>query len=126
MTKTYGRASYNAKKNQWEVACEPHVALRLKRVFGKANARDFGKIYISATVENCRDLEWFIARYPLEIKQADLLAQRAAEHRERQSLVNDLLAQRRPPQDFPLALPLRHYQAEAAEMWLTARGLLGR
>jgi SNF2 family DNA or RNA helicase len=124
MTKTYGQARYNAKKNQWEISCEPHVALRLKRVFGKANSRDFGKIYISATVENCRDLEWFIARYPLEIKQADLLAQRASEHRERQSLVNDLLAQRRQPQDFPLALPLRHYQAEAAEMWLTARGLL--
>lgn len=126
MSRTYGKLTFDGKHKQWVIECEPHVAIRLKRVFGKADERQFGKIRISASIENSRDMEWFLDRYPLKADSETraLLVDRAREHRERQSLVESLLATRRAPQEFKLALPPRQYQSVAAGLWLASRGLL--
>lgn len=122
--KTYGSITYNKRNRCWDIQCEPHIAIRLKRVFAKIDTWTFGILSISATVENCRDLQWFLDRYPMEVFPFELLKERADQHRERQSLVEQLLAGKLDRQPFPLKLPPREYQSLAAHMWLTAGGLL--
>lgn len=120
--KTYGKATL--KKGKWVIEAEPHVVLRLKRVFASLGRRDRGKLRLSDTIDNCRELAWFCERYPLEITPRDYLEQRAAEHRERESVVAELLAGTVTAREFQLALPPREYQRMAAELALRSRGLL--
>lgn len=120
--RTYGTAVLEDDK--WVIEAEPHVMLRLKRVFGSVSKKAHGKIRISDTVDNCRDLEWFCERYPLKFEQAEHLASRAAKHRERASLVDSLLRGYTHARDFELAIPPRNYQRVAADLALASRGLL--
>jgi len=122
--RTYGSCTYNKRNQCWDLVVEPHVAIRLKRVFAKIDTWQYGKQSISATPENCRDLQWFLDRYPLEVYPFELLAERAQEHRERQSLIEQLLNGHMEREAFKLKIPPREYQALAAHMWLTAGGLL--
>ena len=122
--KTYGTVTYNKRNRTWDIVCEPHIAIRLKRVFAKIDTFKFGTLSISATVENCRDLQWFLERYPMEVFPFELLKERADKHREKQSLVEQLLSGQMEHTPFLLKLPPREYQAMAAHMWLTAGGLL--
>lgn len=122
MSRSYGTARLVGQK--WHVSCEPHAAVLLKRVFGGAAKSVAGQIAISATMDNSRNLEWFAERYPLEFDPEDLLRALAAEHRERASLVDELLARRGPAAAFDLAVPAREYQKEAAQLALATGGLL--
>lgn len=122
--KTYGEVHYDAKHGRWAVKCEPHVAIRLRRVFagqGKA-AREFYSI--TDTLDNCRDLAWFVERYPMTVYHRDRLDQRASAHVERTSLVDGLLSRATAPEAFDLAVPAREYQKIAASMMLARGGLL--
>ena len=58
---------------RWIVRAPPHVMLRLKRVFPRANPAEFGAVALADTIEVCRDLAWFRERYPLEMERQDLL-----------------------------------------------------
>jgi SNF2 family DNA or RNA helicase len=98
--------------------------MRLKRVFGKLGARSFGEHTISDTVENARDLEWFLERYPMRVDDPLLLRDRAKQHRERTAIIDALLANRTKPPAFDLAVPPRDYQRLAAGMLLARGGLL--
>ena len=124
MGKTYGTCTYNKRNACWDIVCEPHVAIRLKRVFAKIDTWQYGKQSISATPEICRDLQWFIERYPLEIQPYELLNERAQQYRERQSMIEQLLNGNVERGAFKMKLPPREYQSLAAHMWLTAGGLL--
>ncbi len=71
------------------------------------------------------DLNWFITRYPLEIKSgAERLQARARKFEERISLVDEMLSGKRLPPEMPLAEPARNYQLIAASMLLNTGGLL--
>lgn len=120
--KTYGTARLH--DGRWIIQAEPHVSLRMKRVFNKIDKSQVGYVIISNTPENCRDLEWFITRYPLEVTPAETLAEQACRYRETQSLVNRLLESVGSSLEFPMALPPRDYQAQAAEIALNTGGLL--
>lgn len=121
--RTYG--TVELKDGAWLIKCEPHVALRLKRVFGKLNQRSVGALSISATPDNARDLEWFIQRYPLDVRHPGDLAAMANTQRDRQALIDALLSKTQTAfLPFDLALPLRDYQKEAVAMVLATRGLL--
>lgn len=122
--KTHGNAIYDGKHNGWLIRCEPHVALRLKRVFAKIDSKKVGELFLSNTSENARDLEWFMERYPLECSHPDVLKKSADAHRDRESLVNSLLAGTNQTVDFPMALPPREYQAQAAAIARVNGGLL--
>ena len=122
--RSYGRIELDPKGKNWLVTTEPHVAMRLKRVFGKIDTREHGVISISATPETSRDLEWFIQRYAHEVTPATVLAERASEHREAETTVHKLLTGVQAPKTFDLKLPPREYQVLAAQMWLTVKGLL--
>lgn len=119
-----GTVTYDATKRQWRIEAAPHIAIRLKRVFGKISKRSHGTLLLSDTEENARDLEWFLERYPMDIADRDRLVDRAAAHRERAALVEALLSKKLPPPVFDLALPPREYQRIAAALTLASGGLL--
>lgn len=132
--KIYGTVRYNEKKKLWLVAAEPHVLIKLCRLFPRthhAGAGDedeiFGTYKLSDTLEICRDLEWFLLRYPMLFQPQRLkkkLQLRAAAHIEQQTTVAELLAGIRLPEGVELAVPLREYQRLAVTMWFEMKGLL--
>jgi SNF2 family DNA or RNA helicase len=123
--RTHGTISYDSEKGLWALACEPHVTLRLRRVFGKLNKASYGTHYLSDTPENAYDLKWFLDRYPMKIeKGAEILDARARAHVERTKLVDQLVGGRVEAQAFDLAEPAREYQRIAAAMTLATGGLL--
>lgn len=120
--RTYGTATL--EKSDWVIQAEPHVALRLKRVFGSVDKNSHGIIRITDTIDHCRELDWFCERYPLTFEPLDYLRQRASAHKERESLVAELLSGTGTPREFSLAIPPRQYQRVAAELALASAGLL--
>ncbi len=123
--KTFGTLSYD--DGTWKIKAEPHVLLRLKRVFGKISKHDHEVASIADTIDTARDLEWFLERYPLEFDPPALatrLKKGANKHRARAELVEQILARTTEPRDFDMALPARDYQRAAAELALASGGLL--
>lgn len=114
------------KGRTWRIRCEPHVRLRLKRVFGKAAKWSHEVIDLTATLETARDLAWFMERYPLSMsaRDAEILHGRAREHAAREDEVARILAEGYQPPAFALALPPRQYQSIATDLALRTAGLL--
>ncbi len=109
---------------QWKITAEPHVMIILKAVFKKVDARQIGTVWLHNSPEVCRDLEWFCDRYPLAVKQADALKAGADSYRK---TTEELERMRQPdyaPRSYSLALPPRHYQSLAADLYLARRSQL--
>ena len=121
-----GSVKHNPKRNAWEITCQPHVTIKLKRVFGKIDTGSFGTHRLSNTLENARDLVWFIARYPMEMSPQDakFLHNRAAAHVEQESFVERLLHGECSAEQFKLAISAREYQRVAATLALKMGRLL--
>lgn len=119
--RTYGRAIL--KRGTWHVTAEPHVAIRLRRLFKKAG-NQFGTVKLKATDEVSRDLLWFTTRYPLEVEPRQALVERAAAFDARVETFDAVLSGRSAPRDFDMALPARTYQRVAADLALQTGGLL--
>ena len=94
----------------WEIDCEPHVMTRLKRTFGRSDARSFGKLRLRNTDEVCRDLAWFIQRFPLEVQESDYLNSQASQHEQRIVDFENILSGQVDSRTFDLAIPARQYQ----------------
>lgn len=128
--KTFGKLYRGYEKAThrpiWAMELEPHVALRAKRVFPSIDKTAQGRLVVFETLEVCRELEWFMERFPLEMSDADraALEKRAGEHRDRESLVENMIQGLHKPRAFKLALEPRDYQRSAADLALTTRGLL--
>lgn len=122
--RNYGTVDYVTERRAWAIQCEPHVSLRIKRVFGKVDKWRHGSFLISDTPENARDITWFLDRYPMEVRDRDRLEQQKRAHIEASLLVDDLLSRRITPREFRLAVPPREYQSIAANVALANRGLL--
>jgi SNF2 family DNA or RNA helicase len=124
--KTFGTLRFSAQKKDWAVTAEPHVILRLKRVFGQLHAQYREEFRLTDTADTARDLEWFLTRYPLEIskKDAAYLTERATFARDNELLVHQLASGIATPRPFELALPPRGYQKVAAEIALQRKSLL--
>ena len=123
--KSYGTIKLDKSGTSWQIECQPHVAIRLKRMFGKVDKAQHGKITLKCSPETTRDLEWFLVRYPMEVKNRDQFAKLSQAHKDRLALIDELLEKRGGPgHRFDLAVPLREYQKTAAELGLATRGLL--
>lgn len=128
--KTFGEIRYASPlsgagtRPVWSVACPPHVMTRLKRVFAVVDGRQFGRVDIDDTPANCRDLLWFLDRFPMEVPCLDHLGARAAEHVRREEAVVSVLSADYVPTEFKLALPLREYQRIAADLALRTGGMI--
>ena len=108
----------------WQITAEPHVMIRLKAVLKRINAGEFGTVRIKNSDEVCRDLEWFIARYPLENKNPAELAAGADGYRNTLARLERIYLPGHQSLSFPLALPARDYQAQSAEVFLQRGALL--
>lgn len=123
MSKVYGTCQL-LKDGVWRVDAEPHVLMMLKRMFPGETRKTHGHVRMADTEENCRNLHWFISRYPLETDPADRLEEQAIRHRDQVSSLHALISGRKRPLSFDLHYPAREYQRVAADMLLRAGGLL--
>jgi SNF2 family DNA or RNA helicase len=121
---TYGTVRFDESARKWRIECQPHVALRLKRVFPKIDKAQHGAFSLTDTIDNARDLEWFLSRYPMTLADSGRLEARSRSFAERSSVVENLLCARIPPPTFDLAIPPRDYQRKAAGLLLARGGLL--
>ena len=107
---------------------EPHVAIKLKNLFKKIPVHSTGPFHFANTAEQCADLEWFMARYPLVISDKDL-----KELRRQKKLFYTAQAEMErilSPDFVPHSLhtregqQLRVYQAQAIEVLYRSKALL--
>lgn len=124
--RTYGECSYLDAFSIWVVRCEPHVSLKLKRIFPSISPGSQGSHQLTDTPDNAADLTWVLTRYPMVMRLEDRarLRARTSEYRARVDLVAEMMAGRATPPDVKLALPLRDYQKTAVAMTLAMRSLL--
>jgi hypothetical protein len=112
---------HRTKGRVWLIQGEPHVMTRIKRLFAKVDRASMGRVALSDTAENARELAWFMERYPLDVDPAShvYLERRAEEHRRRETLIHEIISGRyRAPTPRELAIPLREYQRQARDMVL--------
>ena len=110
----------------WRVACEPHVMIRLKRVFERAAKGQHGEVALADSPEVGRELLWFLDRYPMQLAAQDLfrLERQALAHRATETAVANVLGDGYVPRAFELAVPARDYQRLAADLALQTGRLL--
>lgn len=139
MTRTYGRYAYQEGNPEatklpsrglgfWYLDLEPAVRMRARRVFGRTQQTRTTTLRLADTLEVCRDLAWFMERYPLEPVDetaARYLAERAAEHEHREQVLQQILTGNylAPAGDHTPAKEPRPYQQIAADL-LRTRGRL--
>lgn len=120
-----GRVFYEG--GDWVVDADPYAMTMFKRSFPRATPKTTHKakcqhtkvpVAVKATVDNGRDILWFLERFTLDVEPADrkrLVAARkqydANEHK-----IREALAGRLPIEPVRLALELRHYQQEAVKL----------
>jgi len=121
--KTFGRIKH--LKNAWHITAEPHVMVRLKRVFPRVSQR-LATLIITDTAEVCRDLMWVIDRFPLSMSRRarEHLRAGAAEHAAHGERIHQILVAETSTREFALALALRDYQKVGAELAYATKGLL--
>lgn len=122
--KTYGTAALSKQKRFWLIDAQPHVRMKLKQVFRRIDPEEHGRLKLSATDENCRDLQWFMERFPLEVIGAEELERRARAYDARMETVADIMAGRVELDNTTMAIPPREYQRQAAALVLSSGSLL--
>lgn len=114
-------------RGHFVVKCQPHVAIKLRRVFaGAQRGRSVGMFTIAATPAHAHELEWFAERYPMNVDPAVKKRFRALVKTEEKKLASIAEIERvgYTPREFELALPARDYQRLAADLLLRTRQLL--
>jgi len=118
-----GVSAYKWKSfDEWIIDAEPHVMMRIRRVFKRGQA--VGRIHLKATDEVARDLLWICERWPLECPDIDRLRADAARHDRITTEFQAVLSGQIAPRRFDLAVPAREYQQTAADLFLRVRSLL--
>lgn len=122
----FGKVELSEHKNLFFIECEPHVTIRLKRVFGKLDTGSYGKHVLYASTENARDLSWFVDRYPLKMDRSVRahLTELSDEHKATEKQIEKYFQGYKPKRNFELAVPAREYQKVAAEFLFTTNAYL--
>jgi SNF2 family DNA or RNA helicase len=125
---TFMNADAPAEYNEsalWRLTGEPHLLLRVKRIFGRVNKHEHGAVHLKDNEEVRRDLEWLLMRYPIRIskRHRGILEAGAQGHRERMLRLEKIIGPRRKPGNYELAIAARDYQRVAADLFLE-RGFL--
>lgn len=110
---------------KWHMEGEPHLLIRAKRIFARIWAAEHGVVTLKNTDEICRDIEWFIDRYPMELSPGDkrILERGSRRHIETMATLDQLIDQNYTGREFKMGLPPRDYQKLAASI-LLERGFL--
>lgn len=134
MPKNYGTYSYEMVRSNYGekdipyfvLSVQPHVAIRLKRVFPRVPQGAAKAISIQATDEAAFELNWFLQRYPLNpIGNAHLyLSDGVQRWNSMTNLVDLAYDVNYVAPDVSLAEPARTYQLLPAAMVMHSGGLL--
>lgn len=112
----------------WLLTAQPHVMMRLKRIFPRVRQAATGVLEIKATEEVARELEWVLDRFPLEVDTAaaPVLQRDAEQYRRRTLAVQSILGEGyvAPSTHREAARPSRLYQKQAANIVLEMGRLL--
>ncbi len=112
-----------SKPERWVIKGDRHVITMLKRVFSGVEQWHISEVEMSNSPENCRDLIWFLGRYPMEVKDLAAMQAGASQHIATLDRLDEITAPNYKPQEYALAIPLRGYQRVAVDLYL-ARGSL--
>ena len=118
----FGRITCDEK--DWIISCDAHVRGRLRRLFPQVSKHVGDTIRLSINNENCRDLLWFLERYPMEVEERSALVRGAKFHIDEETTIASLLESHHPPKPFSLALPPREYQSIGASLLEIKKGCL--
>lgn len=131
--KTFGTLAHHphdssfGRGGAWKLDAEPHVLMRVKRIFPRVATKREGGIIIADTAEVARDITWLLERWPLNMDAAARarLEGRTTEYTESQDAVQRVLSGERLQIDGhnPARDP-RDYQLVAADIVLSAGRLL--
>lgn len=124
-TKLYGKVERNGP--EWWVYTEPDLMIKLKRWFARVNMNRKGALIVRATEEVSRDLEWFLLRYPMEMKPEarEILDAEANAHRGLEQDAYDILEGRGIKRDLKWEVPeARDYQLVGSDLALRTGRLL--
>lgn len=123
---TYGTIQYDSKTSKWVIDALPHVRARLRRFFESAKNSSGNLVRIDATQQSCRDIEWFMQRYPFQIASHHQSVLKHMANAQRQQEADSLAIVTGttilPP--VPLTTPLREYQRIGLDLLRTVRGLM--
>jgi SNF2 family DNA or RNA helicase len=120
--RVYGRAWLES--GDWHVECEPQAAIRLKRLLARVD-QEGSTIRFRATDETARELEWFAQRYPLDFgDQAQVVTAHARRYDRALEFAAAVLGEGYKAPEIAMQLPARNYQATAAALAESAKGLL--
>lgn len=122
-TVLYGPGAVGVDK-AWIISCEPHVRIRMKRVFEQIAKGSRDVLQLSDTPSNAAELLWFLERYPMTVPDRKYLLARARLHRETASTIERVLATDYVPSEFEMAIPPRDYQRVAADLAMKTGRLL--
>ena len=127
--KTFGVIEHQPELKRWAItSIEPHAVIRLKSIFQKIHKWGQTPIYFEDTPEVCRDLEWFLSRYPLEMSPEDnhFLHDQKFLHLTHLDDLEKLLKPDYVPRAFTLkpGMAMRAYQSQAVEVYLRTKRLL--
>lgn len=123
--KTFGKLRLSKNGKTWHVECEPHVAVRMKRIFPKAKPSE-KMVHLSANPETTEELRWFLERYPLEMdaRSERKLHGLADEYVELQRKLGEIMRSPESRPTPPMAIPPRPYQVVASEIAYVSGRLL--
>lgn len=121
--RTYGKLTYHRDQRRWIMSgLEPQVAIRVKRIFPRISLTQVGLFGFADNDEARAELEWFLARYPLEMSPADraLLAEGRIRFERIRSEIHQVMSPDWQPSEYlPMLRPgyaLRPNQARAVEV----------
>lgn len=107
------------------IDCAPHVAIKLRRVFGGVQRFGAGAFRISANPATAHELAWFRDRHPLKLVDCEREFRKLVKTEQRRIASIEQVEQAGyVPRAFDLALPPREYQRIAADLALRTGSLL--
>lgn len=124
--RTYGTLCF--ERDKWLITeCEPHVSIKLKKIFPKIPRTSRPPYQFDDRPEVCADLEWFMQRYPFKMSDSDALrlATQKSAYLGKVAELEKLFAPEYTPPEFTLKKgSIRKYQAQATDLYLKNRVLL--
>jgi SNF2-related domain len=127
--KTYGTLAYHPAQPRglWVINADPHVMIRVKRIFGRVQQNRAGAVLVADTADLARDLEWLVDRHPLRMDDATRahLGRQADRHRHQEQAVLRILTGEQLHHGLQEpARPARPYQQVAADLAIATGRLL--
>ncbi|BDZ52704.1 hypothetical protein GCM10025867_49450 (plasmid) [Frondihabitans sucicola] len=130
--RTYGTFKFEpptglSRKGRWVLKMEAAVAMRAKRMFGRADSTRKGEIAFQDSTDAARDLQWLLTRYPLVAEDeatVEHLDREADEHRRIEREINEVIKGTRKPHVTEIAPPLKTpfwYQEQNVSMLRTRK-----